>query len=170
MKWVSFYLKGDENLEGIIDNLENALNTWSAQLAEIWSLLTQDPQNFRGGNIWKIIVQIHGSLKAIGLALLVLFFLYGIVKETTSLKDIKRPEMGLKLFLRFVIARALVVYGMEFMTSLFRISQGTARNAYVFSQLALAIYCLMYCLKTGELPWTWLIFLSLPILQKRKVR
>jgi len=125
---MSFYMKGDENLEGIIDNLENALNTWSAQLAEIWSLLTQDPENFRGGNIWKIIVQIHGSLKAIGLALLVLFFLYGLVKETTSLRDIKRPEMGLKLFLRFVIARALVVYGMEFMTSLFRISQGIISN------------------------------------------
>lgn len=111
-------------MEGIIDNLENALNTWSAKLAEIWSLLTQDPESFRGGTIWGIIVRIHGSLKAIGLAMLVLFFLYGIVKETTSLKEVKRPETGLKLFLRFVIARTLVVYGMDFMTSLFRISQG----------------------------------------------
>ena len=111
-------------MEGIIDNLENALNTWSAKLAEIWSLLTQDPESFRGGTIWGIIVRIHGSLKAIGLAMLVLFFLYGIVKETTSLKEVRRPEPGLKLFLRFVIARTLVVYGMDFMTSLFRISQG----------------------------------------------
>ncbi len=111
-------------MEEIIDNLENALNTWSAKLAEIWSLLTQDPESFRGGTIWGIIVRIHGSLKAIGLAMLVLFFLYGIVKETTSLKEVKRPETGLKLFLRFVIARTLVVYGMDFMTSLFRISQG----------------------------------------------
>ena len=84
-------------MEGIIDNLENALNTWSAKLAEIWSLLTQDPESFRGGTIWGIIVRIHGSLKAIGLAMLVLFFLYGIVKETTSLKEVKRPETGLKL-------------------------------------------------------------------------
>ena len=111
-------------MEGIIDNLENALNTWSSKLTEIWSLLTQDPESFRGGTIWGIIVRIHGSLKAIGLAMLVLFFLYGVVKETTSLKEVKRPETGLKLFLRFVIARTLVVYGMDFMTSLFRISQG----------------------------------------------
>ena len=111
-------------MEGIIDNLENALNTWSSKLTEIWSLLTQDPESFRGGTIWGIIVRIHGSLKAIGLAMLVLFFLYGVAKETTSLKEVKRPETGLKLLLRFVIARALVVYGMDFMTSLFRISQG----------------------------------------------
>lgn len=111
-------------MEGIIDNLENALNTWSEKLSEIWSLLTQDPESFRGGSIWNIIVRIHGSLKAIGLAMLVLFFLYGVVKETTSLKDVKRPETGIKLFLRFVIARVLVVYGMDLMTSLFRISQG----------------------------------------------
>lgn len=116
--------EGGENLEGIIDNLENALNTWSSKLTEIWSLLTQDPESFRGGTIWGIIVRIHGSLKAIGLAMLVLFFLYGVAKETTSLKEVKRPETGLKLLLRFVIARALVVYGMDFMTSLFRISQG----------------------------------------------
>ncbi len=34
-----------------------------------------------------------------------------------------------------------------------------ARNAYVFSELALAIYCLVCFLKTGELPWVWLIFI-----------
>ena len=34
-----------------------------------------------------------------------------------------------------------------------------ARNAYVFLELALAIYCLVCYLKTGELPWVWLIFI-----------
>ena len=95
------------SLDGVLDNLENALRTWADKLAEIWNLLTQDPETFRGGTIWNIIQRIHGSLQAIGLALLVLFFLYGVVKQTTSLKEIKRPEMALRLFLRFAIARAL---------------------------------------------------------------
>ena len=34
-----------------------------------------------------------------------------------------------------------------------------ARNAYVFLELALIIYCLVCYLKTGELPWVWLIFI-----------
>ena len=35
-----------------------------------------------------------------------------------------------------------------------------ARNAFVFLQVSLAIYCLIIALKTGELPWAWLIFVS----------
>lgn len=111
-------------LDGIIDNLLNALNTWNEKLAEIWLLLTQSPQEFKGGGIWNIITQIHGALLAIGLALLVLFFVIGVVKTCTSFNDIKRPEQAIKLFIRFAIARGLVVYGMELMMAIFEIVQG----------------------------------------------
>ncbi len=58
----------------VVQNLENALNTWNEKLAEIWQLITQSPQQFKGGTIWNVIVNIHGAVQAIGLALLVLFF------------------------------------------------------------------------------------------------
>ena len=109
---------------GIIDNLENALQTWNEKLAEIWLLLTQSPQEFKGGGIWEVIVTIHGALVAIGLALLVLFFVFGLVKTCTSYQEIKRPEQAFKLFIRFAIARGLVVYGMDFMIAIFDIIQG----------------------------------------------
>ncbi len=109
---------------GIIDNLENALQTWNEKLAEIWMLLTQSPQEFKGGGIWEAITTIHSALIAIGLALLVLFFVFGLVKTTTSYQDIKRPEQAAKLFIRFAIARGLVVYGMEIMLAIFDIIQG----------------------------------------------
>ena len=109
---------------GILDNLQNALQTWNEKLAEIWLLLTQSPQEFKGGGIWDIIVKIHGALIAIGLALLVLFFVFGLVKTCTSYQDIKRPEQAFRIFLRFIIARALVVYGMDFMLAIFDIVQG----------------------------------------------
>ena len=111
-------------MDGIIDNLTSALNTWNAKLAEIWLLLTESPETFKGGDIWQIIIKIHGALQAIGLALLVLFFLWGLIRTCTSWQDIKRPEQAFKLFLRFIIARALVMYGMELMTSIFKIVQG----------------------------------------------
>lgn len=111
-------------MDGIIDNLINAINTWNAKLTELWSILTQSPQQFKGGSIWRIMVNIHSTLQGVGLALLVLFFVVGIVKSFTNWQDIKRPEQALKLFLRFCIARGLVVYGMEFMTSCFEIVQG----------------------------------------------
>ncbi len=62
----------------VVQNLENALNTWNEKLAEIWQLITQSPENFKGGTIWGVIVNIHGALQAIGLALLVLFFGVGV--------------------------------------------------------------------------------------------
>lgn len=111
-------------MDGIIDNLTSALNTWNEKLAEIWMLLTQSPETFKGGDIWNIIVKIHGALQAIGLSLLVLFFLWGLIRTCTNWQDIKRPEHAFKLFLRFIIARCLVMYGMELMTGIFEIVQG----------------------------------------------
>lgn len=111
-------------MDGIIDNLTSALNTWNEKLAEIWMLLTQSPETFKGGDIWNIIVKIHGALQAIGLSLLVLFFLWGLIRTCTNWQDIKRPEHAFKLFLRFIIARGLVMYGMELMTGIFEIGQG----------------------------------------------
>lgn len=111
-------------MDGIIDNLTSALNTWNSKLAEIWSLLTESPETFKGGSIWEVILKIHDALEAIGLALLVLFFVWGLIKTCTSWQDIKRPEHAFKLFLRFIIARGLVVYGMDMMMAIFEIVQG----------------------------------------------
>ena len=111
-------------MSGIIDNLTSAINTWNSKLAEIWLLLTESPETFKGGDIWQIIVKIHGALQAIGLALLVLFFVWGLIKTCTSGQDVKRPEQAFNWFLRFSIARGMVMYGMELMTKIFEIVQG----------------------------------------------
>ena len=108
----------------VVQNLQNALDTWTTKMAEVWSLLTTSPQNFKGGGIWHVITQINGAVKAIGLALLVLFFLVGVVKTCGSLTDVKRPEHALKLFIRFAIAKGVVTYGMDLMLALFDIAQG----------------------------------------------
>ena len=108
----------------VVQNLQNALDTWNGKMAEVWSLLTMTPQSFKGGGIWRTILQIHGAVKAIGLALLVLFFLVGVMKTTANLSEIKRPEHALKLFLRFAIAKGVVTYGLDLMLALFTIIQG----------------------------------------------
>ena len=58
----------------VVQNLQNALDTWNKYLSEIWQLITQSPEQFKGGSIWGVIVNIHDAVRAIGLALLVLFF------------------------------------------------------------------------------------------------
>lgn len=108
----------------VVQNLQNTLGTWNEKLAEIWTLLTQSPKAFKGGAIWNVIVNIHGALQAIGIALLVLFFLVGVVKTCGSFAEVKKPEMAVKLFIRFAIAKGVVTYGLELMMVIFDIVQG----------------------------------------------
>lgn len=109
----------------VVQNLENALETWNSKLSEIWQLLTTSPQQFKGGSIWSVMVNINGAVQAIGLALLVLFFVVGVVRTCGSFTDVKKPEHALKLFIRFAIAKGVITYGLELMLALFDIVQGT---------------------------------------------
>ena len=108
----------------IVDNLNSALGTWNGKLAEIWTLLSTSPENFKGGGVWTVMQDINGALQAIGCALLVLFFVMGIVKTCGSFTELKKPEMVFKCFIRFVLAQAAVTHGMELMTALFKVAQG----------------------------------------------
>jgi len=108
----------------VVGNLQNALDTWNGKLSEIWQLITQTPETFKGGDIWNVIVNINGAIQAIGLALLVIFFAVGIGKTCGSFAEMKKPEQVLKLFIRFVLAKAVITYGLELMSAVFKITQG----------------------------------------------
>ena len=108
----------------VVQNLENALQTWNEKLAEIWALVTQSPQAFKGGSIWNVMVGINGAVQAVGLALIVLLFVMGVMKTCGSFADLKRPEVVVKAFVRFALAKAAVTHGLELMNALFSIAQG----------------------------------------------
>lgn len=120
----------------IVQNLNSALQTWSDKLAEIWTLLTQSPENFKGGAIWSVMTNINGGLKAIGYGLLVLFFAVGVVKTCSGLAEMKRPELAFKLLLRFALAKAAVGYGLDLMLALFSIIQGMVSTVITQSGLS----------------------------------
>ena len=120
----------------IVDNLNSALATWNGKLAEIWTLLSTSPENFKGGGIWHIIVGINDGLKAVGYALLVLFFVMGIMKTCGSFAELKKPELAVKCLVRFVLAEAAVTYGMDIMTALFTVAQGAVSTIMTNSGLS----------------------------------
>ena len=108
----------------VVQNLEKALNVWNDKLSEIWQLITQSPTSFKGGTLWNVVSSIHGALQAIGYALLVLFFVIGVMKTCGSLTEVKRPEHALRLFVRFALAKGVITYGMDLMLALLDIVQG----------------------------------------------
>ena len=68
----------------IVENLTNAFGVWNSKMTEMWSLLTESPQTFKGGTIWQTIVTINGGMQAIGYGLLVLFFAIGIFRSASG--------------------------------------------------------------------------------------
>lgn len=108
----------------IVDNLNNALATWNGKLTEIWSLVSQSPETFKGGAIWGTIVNIHQALQAVGYGLLILFFAMGVFKSAASFREFRRPEQALRLFIRFLMTKVAISSGMEIMNTIFTICGG----------------------------------------------
>ena len=107
----------------VVGNLQNALDTWNAKVTELWNLILTSPQNFKGGGIWTAITNVNTAMQALGTGLLVLFFVIGVVKTCGSFTDLKKPEHAVKLFVRFILAKAVITQGMELMTTLFGVVQ-----------------------------------------------
>lgn len=65
----------------VVQNLENALEVWNDKLSEIWQLITQSPQTFKGGSIWSIIplwaVTLIGGLFIWVLSFVMILSVYG---------------------------------------------------------------------------------------------
>ena len=120
----------------VVQNLQKALETWNGKLSEIWLLITQSPEQFKGGQIWNVITDIHGALQAIGYSLLVLFFVIGVMRTCGNFAEVKRPEVALKVFIRFILAKASIDYGLELMMSLFEIVQGIISKIMTTAGLA----------------------------------
>ena len=122
----------------IAGNLESTLEMWNEKLAELWQLLTQSPATFKGGAIWNVMVNIHGALQALAYALMVLFFVVGVMKTCGSFADLKRPEHAVKLFVRFSITKMVITGGLELMLAILAIIQGVV--ASIIDRCITAVY------------------------------
>lgn len=110
--------------DSIIETLRTVLGIWNSQMTDIWNMVSMSPVDFRDGVIWPIILDIYGIMQATGMALLVLFFVIGVVRTSGSFADVKRPEQVFKIFIRFAIAKGMVTYGLELILLIFKIVQG----------------------------------------------
>lgn len=119
------------NNNWIINLLEKALTTWNSKLAEIWTLLTTSPENFMEGRVWAVIQQIYGAIQSVGYALLILFFLVGVLHTTLGPQDLRRPETIIKLFLRLAVSKYIISYGMDILIWIMQIPQGMVSSSLV---------------------------------------
>ena len=50
---ITIWGEGDLDNNWIVENLTNAFGVWTNKMTEMWSLLTESPQTFKGGTIWQ---------------------------------------------------------------------------------------------------------------------
>lgn len=108
----------------LIESLKWTFEFWNNKQTEIWQLVSTTPEEFKGGDIWRLALTLNDGLKAIGYGLLVLFFALSICKSTINFRDLRRPEQGLRFFIRLVLAKTAVTYGIDLMTAIFNICTG----------------------------------------------
>lgn len=113
----------------VVDNLQNAFTTWNTKMEEMWGLLTQSPETFKGGTIWSTIVTINGGMQAIGYGLLVLFFAISLFRSAASFRDFQRPEYVVRHLIQFVLAKVAITYGLDFLTKIFAVCNGIVATA-----------------------------------------
>lgn len=126
-------------VEGI---LNCALGFWNMMFGLISNLLGTSPQAFGDNGTWTVISNINGALQAIGLALMPIFFMFGMVKASASYIEYKRPEAIGKVLIRFVISWAVIVFGMDLLMYIWNISQrvtGTILSSSGFQATELSI-------------------------------
>ena len=73
----------------IVQNLNSALSTWSEKMAELWTLLTENPATFKGGGIWRIMTNINDALTAIAYCKMM-----GIELPKEKPKKVKKQSRG----------------------------------------------------------------------------
>ena len=55
---ITIWDEGDLDNNWIVENLTNACGVWTNKMTEMWSLLTESPQTFKGGTIWQTTEQL----------------------------------------------------------------------------------------------------------------
>ena len=90
----------------VVGVLQFGLDTWNSKLNEVWTLITQSPIDFKGGTIWKVITNIHGAVQAIALALLVLFFVVGVMKTCRKFCRSKKARTSIKIIYKICIIKS----------------------------------------------------------------
>ena len=110
-----------------------ALSFWSSGLAQIQNLLTISPENL--GATWGAVKIIYSAIQGSAYALVIVFFYLGLVRTGISFRDMKRPEVAVSLFLRFILVKAFVDWGLDLLLFIMSLGQGFIRKVFTAGNL-----------------------------------
>lgn len=107
-------------IKGIYDNIQIACDIWNYFIEATINLLKMDIETYNA-DVWNLVVGINDNIFVpIGCALLPLFFVYSLLKESIDFKDLN-PYQMLSMCFKFFLAETLVCYSLKITTQVFNI-------------------------------------------------
>lgn len=106
-----------------LDILQNGIDYWNTYYNKIMTMLTTSP-DVAYPSVWTSMSTIFSYLKAIAIALCVIYFYVGLTKTTLHFEELRRPERFFGLFIHLVLGIGIVNYGFDLSLGLLQIFQG----------------------------------------------
>ena len=111
---------------------QSILDLFSFAMQIAYDFLTKDMQQF-APHVARVMEVINNGLQAFSYALLVILTLWNVVKTTSSYTELKRPEVAVKLFIRFVLTKYAIGAAWSLVNNIFVISGALTSAVFRFS-------------------------------------
>ncbi len=124
--------------ESTINFLDNALSGWNEKLSEVFSLLTTAPDEFRGGAVWSVMLGIFNAMVGVGLALTILCWCIGVIKNVGTMSELRRPEIAVRIIVRLVFTQYVVTHSLELLKQFINLASSLLRDIMAASGFSLS--------------------------------
>lgn len=112
--------------------IQGILNMFNGAMQLSYDFLTKDLDTF-APSVASVMRNINDAFVAFASALLIILTLWNIVKSATTITELKRPEVILKVFVRFGITYFLITHTWQILQAVITISGGLIARAFTAS-------------------------------------
>lgn len=115
--------------------IESILQMFSKAMGISFDFLTKDLAEF-APHVATVMETLNNSLQAFSYALLIILTLWNMVKTATSISELKRPELLLKFFLRFVLTKYAIGMAWKLVSGIVSITGSLTAAVFQYSGMA----------------------------------
>lgn len=115
-----------------MDFIQSILDMFNHAMQLSYDFLTKDLDTFAPG-VASVMKNINDGFVAFASALLIILTLWNIVKSATSITELKRPEVILKVFIRFALTYFAILHTWDILEGIVTISGGLITRAFTAS-------------------------------------
>lgn len=116
-------------LDWVISHFSTAMKQFGEKMQDLYDLLTINPQTYRGGVIWDMVMDIFTALLGVGFTVILICGYLGIINSIETIYEAKRPEVMLSIFAMVTISGGLTAAAPQILLIIIGFCQDIVRKA-----------------------------------------